>query len=277
MTESYDQAVGRILRRLRHQRHLTLRAAAQLLCTSAPVLSRKERGQDRIEREDIAEAVHAYDLSPWEAYELWTAAGFIPEPTRQPPLAYDVRSFAESLLPGLRFPALLLDTLGYIIAWNEGFETLWGLSRSISERIHMVDELFTSNARERLGGHWGRYICQTLRVFYLKTLPIANDPAFRELLAQLAERHDPDFTQFWNETHRSQAPEHLLPPTDIGPIICSHTSPFGPIEYTVLQSIVHFFPLPYDLIVYVPLGAENNQRYFRLVESQASDRVYMRV
>jgi transcriptional regulator with XRE-family HTH domain len=46
----YNLQAGQMLRQLRKQRQLTQTQAALLLHTSTPVLSRKERGLDSIER-----------------------------------------------------------------------------------------------------------------------------------------------------------------------------------------------------------------------------------
>ena len=120
-----DANPARLFRELREQRNLTLRSAARLLHTSAPVLSRKERGQVAIERRDIELAIAGYGLDPWETFMLWTAAGFAPSAARRRVSAEHVRQVAGQLLGAISFPAFLTDALLFVRAWNQGIEAIW--------------------------------------------------------------------------------------------------------------------------------------------------------
>ncbi|GEM_PF-2286459 len=264
-----------MIRQLRRQRKLTLARAAAIMRTSAPVLSRKERGQDNIERTDIRRTIEAFQLTPWEAYELWLAAGFIPEPTVSQPRACDLRELAETLLPHLPCPAFIIDELWYVWAWNQGIEEIWQVSQTDSEYLHVLDDLFSERVRGLLGEDWDRYITQAIRVFYNKTIRISNDPAFRELLTFLVERHGAAFIDKWNAMQRGEYMNEWLPPVDMGGTLVTHNSPLGPIEYMVMQALFHF-PQSYELVMYVPFGTANQMRYQQFRTTMRPHQLYFR-
>lgn len=268
-----NKAVGTLLRKLRQQRKLTLKQAAARLNTSAPVLSRKERGADEVERLDIRLAITGYCLTPWEAYALWTEAGFIPEPMQPPARTYNLRDFAETLLLNLPFPAFIQDILGYVVAWNEGIEAIWLPSQTESPRLHIIDELFTARVRVYLGEHWDAYILRALKVFYHKTLSISNDPTFRELLAYLSRRHPDVFVAKWNLAQTTTEGPLEPPAIEMGSTIVPHASPYGLIDYLVMQSAFQF-PPEYELIMYVPFGKENQERYEQFKATMGPNRLY---
>jgi transcriptional regulator with XRE-family HTH domain len=265
-------AAGQVLRHLRHRRGLTLKQAAEGLHTSAPVLSRKERGEDTIERHDIRLAVRSFQLSPWEAYELWTSAGFLPEPGLPLEPASDLQSLAERLLPHIAFPAFIMDSLGYLRAWNQDFEAIWEPSRAERAPVHLVDDLFSQRQRQRLGDLWEGYAAQTLKIFYRKTLRVASDPAFRALLDDLHSRHGDEFVQKWNQAQQTSAGLPLA--SEVGGTVVLHDSPFESIEFLIVQSIFQL-PQEYDLIVYVPFGGANHDRYRQAKASVVPNRLYV--
>lgn len=236
----YSKAAGKMLRKLRQQRQLTLASAAAMMKTSAPVLSRKERGQDAIERLDVRRAIAAYNLTPWEAYELWAAAGFIPEPTLPHPHTYNLRELAEALLPNLPCPAFITDELGYVRAWNQGIEEIWQASQAQSERLHVIGYLFSEQVRTLLGERWDPYTTHAMRVFYTKSMRILNDPAFRDVLNHLVKQHGDTFINKWNAAQQGEWNEERLPSVDMGGTIVTHNSPFGMIEYLVMQALFNF-------------------------------------
>lgn len=261
---------GQILRTLRHQRGLTLKQAAAVLHTSAPVLSRKERDGDAIERQDIRLAVKSYDLSAWEAYQLWTAAGFLPEQQQAAERAYDLRELAEALLPEIAFPACIMDVLGYLRAWNQGIEAIWAPSQGEARRTHIVDDLFSARLRGRLGARWEAYVAQSLKIFYHKTLRIATQPAFRALLDELHRRHGDEFVRKWNEAQKGGNGLHQ---PDVGGALAVHESPCGAIEYLLMQCALQL-PQDYELLMYVPFGAASQERYRQFKAMLGASRIY---
>jgi transcriptional regulator with XRE-family HTH domain len=273
---SHDVAAGKLLRQYRLRRGLTLHVAARLLSTSAPVLSRKERGQERIERRDIAAAVRAYELSSWDAYRLWTASGLIPEPSLASEDGVDLPALAETLLPNLPFPAFFMDILGYVLAWNEGIETIWRLSASTQPRIHAIGELFSERVRAQYDDRWDSFLDGALAVFYQKSLPVANDPAFDEVIKYLARIGGPAFTERWRRLAGEGDTLGAFAALNAATAVATYDSPAGPISYLVLQSGVQT-QLRSDLYVYVPYGEENNERYRLLQKLIGPNRLYLRL
>ena len=271
LTELHSLA-GQMLRKLRHQRGLTLKQAAAALNTSPPVLSRKERGEDVIERQDIRFAVKSYQLTAWEAYELWTAAGFIPELSLISEHIYNLHEQTELLLQNIAFPAFVMDSLGYIRAWNQDIEAIWAPSAAQQgrHRLHIIDDLFSPRLRERLGPGWEAYVSQSLKIFYHKTLRIANEPEFRALIETLHARHGAEFVRKWNEAQNGRG-DPLAP--DAGATIVVHDSPSGPIEYLVMQTLFQL-PQQYELITYVPFGDANQERYRHFKATIGPNRLY---
>ncbi len=270
----YSTTAGQVLRRLRKQRNLTLTQAARQLGTSTPVLSRKERGQDEIKRIDIRAAITVYQLSPWEAYELWIASGFIPEPTLPVARNYDLYELAETLLPHIPFPAFIMNVPGYILAWNQEIEAIWSLSLSENKQVHIIDELFSERIRQLLGIRWEQYVSQALKVFYNKTFRIANDPTLRHLLDHLCRRHGETFIRKWNEAQSAYAVDAKLSPLDMGATVVMHDSPYGMIDYLVMHMTFQF-PQEYEVTMYVPFGAQNQKRYQRFKATMGPGRLYM--
>ncbi|MCC9075951.1 helix-turn-helix domain-containing protein [Litorilinea aerophila] len=269
----YTETAGRMLRRLRLQRNLTLQDVATQLNVSVAALSRKERGIDAINRIDIRLAIQALQLTPWEAHELWTAAGFIPESGLVEPRDHDLRTFAETLLSGLPYPAYISDLIGYVQAWNQGFEALWEASQSTSRPLHLLQELFTSRARARLGERWQSCVEQTIALFYQKTLRLSNDPRFRALLQRLQEQHGAEFTAMWNQAQQRRDRGDLPLPVAMGGTLVSYASPLGSIEYLLMQSSFQL-AVPYELYLYVPFGEESQQRYSQFQALLGPDQIY---
>jgi hypothetical protein len=110
--------------------------------------------------------VEAYRLDQWEIYALWTAAGFTPAPGSPSTHQHDLHELATLLLTALPFPACMVDSLGYLVAWNQGIEAIWSPSRADRAHIHVLDDLFSSRLRHKLGEKWEAYVLLALRLFY---------------------------------------------------------------------------------------------------------------
>jgi transcriptional regulator with XRE-family HTH domain len=269
---TYTQAAGQLLRRLRQQRQLKLREIAPKLHSSIATLSRKERGEEEIERSDVQRAIEVFQLTPWEAHQLWTAAGFIPEIDLLPAHEYDLRAFAEAMLAQLYFPAFIMDAIGYVQAWNQGIEAIWAPSQSVPHP-HVISDLFSERVRTSMGDQWAGYVQQSLAVFYHKTLRVANDPAFRQLLADLVEAYSDEFVSLWNAAQQYDYLRNGALPLELGGTVVRYPSPVGLIEYLVMQSVFQF-PSRYELYLYVPLGAENQARYAQFQALMGEERLY---
>lgn len=218
----YNKAAGILLRSLRRQRGLTQVEAAHLLSTSSPVLSRKERGQEQIERLDIQLAITAYQLNAQESQALWSAAGYLPEPPLHRP-AEQIYCQAKRLLTELPFPAFLVDELAEIQAWNQPLVALW------------VANAAPTNQRQE------------------------NHSAFCQWIYQHKAQHEEKAEQGIDEVRNA---------------LVQYASPFGPIDYLVLQTIFSFHQA-HKLFVYVPFGLENHQRYEQFRAQMEIDQLFL--
>jgi transcriptional regulator with XRE-family HTH domain len=270
----YQKATGRMLRKLRLKRGLTLQAAEERLHCSAASLSRKERGEVEITREDIRRVIKAYGLNSGEAQCLWSAAGLLPEPVGTTPLpSYDIRELAEALLPGMNFPALIVDQWGYVRAWNQAMEELWSITRLALPKPHVVDIVCAEQARERLGELWESRVWLVVNYFYRRTLPLSADPAFATILSDLEARWGEMFIRMWREVHDDQAMHKHLGGGSKGAVLNAHPSPFGVIDFLVVNGRFHF-PQPYELSINIPSGAESQERYRKFRELIGEDHLY---
>jgi transcriptional regulator with XRE-family HTH domain len=270
---TYAQEAGFLLRRLRRQRKLRLKEIAPQFNRSIAALSRTERGEEEVERSHILRAIEVFQLTSWEAYQLWTAAGYIPEVYLLPAHQYDLHALATALLGDLGFPAFIMDAIGYVQAWNRGIETIWAPSQSVP-RPHIIGDLFAERVRLSMGAQWAAYVRQALAVFYHKTLRVANDPAFRRLLTSLTDAHGDEFIGLWNAAAQYDPQRAGVLPVELGGTVVRYHSPLGPIEYLVMQSVFQF-PSRYELYLYIPFGAENQARYAQFQDEMGEERVWL--
>jgi transcriptional regulator with XRE-family HTH domain len=195
----YAQAAGQLLRQHRQQRQLTLREVAPQLHRSVAALSRAERGEEALDRTVIQRVVEVFQLSPWEAQQLWLAAGFVPEAPVQcqsePPTHF------ESLLSQLSLPAFVIDDLGYLQAWNQEFAALWHLDEAC-ERPHLIGHLFSNSMRTNLGEEWANYTRQWMAFFQHKTWCRMHEPRVQRLWAELVAVHGGTFSALWEDVQR---------------------------------------------------------------------------
>ncbi|MFN8487768.1 MAG: helix-turn-helix transcriptional regulator [Caldilineaceae bacterium] len=220
----YNKAAGTMLRSLRRQRGLTQIEAARLLNTSSPVLSRKERGQEQIERLDIQLAIVGYQLNYEESQALWSAAGYLPEPTLRHEQQNNLCDRARSLLAELPFPAFIVDASGQVQAWNQSLAALWPASDA------PVDQC-----------------------------PV-NQPAFCQWLRQRTAKYEEELVAKGQDAQQNSQVQAERWTEELRNALVQYASPFGPIAYLVLQTTFSF-PHAYELIVYVPFGLEDQRRY----------------
>jgi transcriptional regulator with XRE-family HTH domain len=274
MSSIRPNAAGQILRRLRRQRGLTLTEVAASVGISVPVLSRKERGEQAIEREDIRVIIEQFRLSPWEAYELWTGAGFVPEPVELPIQPANLRTFANTFLLKIPFPAYIITPLGYLLAWNQEFETLWAPSQRGIKPLHLLDIIFTTQVHADMVSDWEHYVWQVLHMLYQWTLRRGNEPRFGWLLKTLSERYGAAFDKPWQQM-QSSASLRARVASYREMLVPQHTSA-GTITCLALRGVSHV-PQEYELIVLVPFGPESHKRYRRIHTKMPPGKLYMHV
>ena len=219
----YNKAAGAMLRTLRRQRGLTQIEAAHLLNTSSPVLSRKERGQEQIERLDVQLAIVGYQLTEWESQALWHAAGYLPEPLPQED-GENVSCVSRSLLTEIPFPAFLKDPLGQVKAWNQLFAAL------STPNAPQPDPTLTDQPD---AGAWR---------FYAE------------------EEHGDAVVAKWPEIQQNRQGLTAQLLHELGEVLVQYASPLGSIDYLVLQAPFSF-PQACTLLVYMPFGLENHLRF----------------
>jgi transcriptional regulator with XRE-family HTH domain len=262
-----------MLRQLRKARGLTLQEAAPLHNLSTASLSRRERGEDKLDRTDIRAAITAYQLTAWQTDRLWTAAGYLPDPSSNATEEFDTYAFAEILLSNLPFPAFVMDPIGYILAWNHGLEALWHVHQNGWAKPHIVGDLFSEQARAIMQDGWDAYVRQALVHFHHRTLRVANEPALQALLADLEAEYGDLFVDRWHEAQRKVQMEDVPFPLEMGRTFVRYESEFGPIEYLVMKS-TFTAPTEQQLFMYVPFGTENEDRFVRFRASMGESRLY---
>lgn len=260
MSVSYPQrkSVGEKLRLLRRNRGLTLQDTCASLNISPPTLSRIERGEKEIDRQSLHRATQAYQLTPWEAYDLWTTAGMVPDLPLPSTPTPNIQTFAESLLHTIPYPACLLDEMGYLHAWNPELDRIRLFSPTLNQPIHIIDCVFAEQNRQELGMLWDRYAWRMVGFFYHRTLPIAHQPSFCTLIDLLTKRYGTTFLGRWREVQRIGCTPYESNQSYVIPYITHE----GPIEFLMMRSVLHV-PSQYDIITLIPINAVSRERYQR--------------
>jgi hypothetical protein len=166
------------------------------------------------------------------------------------------RAFAILIMTHLHFPAFLTDAYMYVRAWNGAINAIWNPPHN--GPVHMLDDLFSTRVRGRLGHKWRDYVTRAVWLFHTRSFPVANTPHFRTLLAWLHQRHGDEFLQIWNDAWQlGYGSESAQRP---GGVIVDYPTPGGEIQYVVFQSML-MFPSSLELYMYVPYGRENMTRH----------------
>ncbi len=255
---------GLTLRRFRHQRGLTLEQAASSLGISISVLSRKERGQQEIKREEVRLIIEQFQLSPAEAHELWTSAGFVPEPGSVPETTGRLRGYASQHLPKLAFPALLLTLPGYVLAWNQEYELIWQPSRLRYRPLHILDLLFSTEVPPELSEAWERYTWQMILLFHYWVARTIQQPQVHKLLQALSRRYGDRFDTRWLSLQTNQAMRAGMP--GLREVLVPWQSAQGPATFVLLRGSAQM-PQSHELLVFVPFGSDSQTRYRHLLMS----------
>lgn len=281
--EIHRSDAAKMLRRVRERLNLTLKDAAKGMGISSSLLARKERGESPVERVDVRNAIEVYNLAPWEAYELWLSGGFVPEKTVPPMPLQDVYQLASEMLGEMKYPANLVDAAGYLRAWNEPFEQivqvdnlLHHLKRAegrVTSQVHMIDLLFSAHIRTCLSDGWEHFADQTIGRFYRRTLQIANEPFFPNLLDRLKKQYGSELIEQWNhaQTYKPLTEGHFK---DQHHIAIGYPPEIGEIQFLIAQNSFYDSP-SWELNVHVPLGNESQQRYDYLYDKFGNSKVHL--
>lgn len=258
LNPGYLPSAGHELRRLRLQRGLTLEQAAASLGMSMPVLSRKERGEQSLKREDIRACIARFRLQTWEAYHLWLSAGFLPEFDWSSARPIEAGHLADTVLRDCAFPACLLSRLGYLVAWNQPFEMVAQPSRLSVVPLHVLDLLLGTQPEPALAAAWEHTILQAVRTLYPWALGVLHEPSFQELITLLSRRYGAAFDRRWYTFHFGQGAQ--IPPAHPSEPIIPASSPYGMMRFVTLRGTLAVSG-EYGLLILMPLGQESTQRY----------------
>jgi transcriptional regulator with XRE-family HTH domain len=251
---------------------MTLEQVATAIGISIPVLSRKERGAQPLERKDVRALVEQFGLAPHEAHELWTIAGFVPEvsyPTRPPGNPYD---YAEALLSQVPYPACVLSFPGYLLAWNHEFETLWQPSRLAFKPLHALDLLLAAAGPPDLAERWEQTTRQVFGLFYQRLARYAHEPPTRRLLASLSARYGAAFDERWQAHQRGNAATPAAERADV--LLVPQQSPSGALTFLALRGLASATHDD-ELITLIPFGIESEERYRQVRAAVSESRVYV--
>lgn len=268
----YRKRAGRLLRKFRRRSSQTLEQAAPAFSLSPAALSRRERGLERIPRADIRAAIKQYELNQWEKYELWRAAGLIPDPPSMSSDLLDWQPLIESTLRDVGYPAWFVDQSGYVIAWNSCMERLLKLQQVATqpEPPYILDVMiFSERARMLYGAKWEEEAKRALAYWYHRTLFLADDPIYDELLQRVRQRNASLFDQVWAALQSEENLFNLL--TDgRNRVHADYETEGGKIRFIIMET-----PVPQaagsGLFVFLPLGAESRTSYQEFCADEPSE------
>jgi transcriptional regulator with XRE-family HTH domain len=266
--ESFPDAPGAFLRSLRKLRGLTLEVSAERLGMTTSTLSRLERGERGPTREELGAAARVFELNEWEAYLLYTRAGFAPDVVPIVETA-QIRRSGMAVLSQLSYPAGILDGLGYWLGWNGALQHLFDLP--LGERLHLMDTWFSQRAREQAGDQWRQYVVCRMWLLYQRSLAVWREPAFQSMLSRMQAKYGADFVNAWNAAVASKGQTPCGgSPQDMETVFMRVTTAVGQIDYLVTHAMMRSQSMM-DIFVYAPYGPENEERhrmYRQMVDCQ---------
>lgn len=262
---------GRKLRELRLQRGLTLAQVARVVGMSASVLSRKERGKQVLKRRDIRALGAALELSPWEAYELWTAAGFVPEWGRPASASLQRDGDLAGLVQHCPFPACALTLPGHLAAWNQGFEAIWRASQVAIRPLHLLDVLLQAPVPAERSVEWESFTALAVHLFHQWAPRSMPEPLLRQLAYDLSRRYGAAFAERWQRLQREPKPATRTTLAAMR-VLLPWESPHGVIRAATLRLMGGgALGAGYVLLVHLPAGAESRGRYGQWRATLAQD------
>lgn len=249
------ESSGAYLRRMRKARRLTLRQVEECSHLSTSVLSRLERSERRVSREDCLILSKCLHLTSYETYSLFFMAGYLPE-TQRAHSDLAVRSVALGMLQEFRFPAILIDKAGYLHAWNAIIENVWRPSHV--DAVHVLDDLFSERARTQLRDQWRSWARRAIWLFLQRSVSSANEQAYAATVNHLEARHGAEMKQLLAEAHTLHAPDA----TDMNDLslLFAHETPHGLIRYVNAQVLLHSNS-GLELHMHLPVDAGNMRRF----------------
>jgi hypothetical protein len=97
---------------------------------------------------------------------------------------------------GSTYPALVIDGLFYVRAWNSYLDALEpGMAESLRRDLHPLALVMRVAARQGVDPVEDEGVRNAVRLFWMGTAPHAHRPEYRRTLAALAQ--EPGFTAVW--------------------------------------------------------------------------------
>lgn len=224
-------------------------------------------------RDDIKQLIDIFALNPEESLRLLMVAGYIPDPGSIPLFPGDLRAIASPWLQSLTFPALVFDGLKYVRVWNGYMEALYGLNQYSTGEIHWLDYLFAPLFQQRVSVRWETLIVQQLREFYFATLPLAQEPAYPRLLAQLKQKHGNEFVRLWETVLRDILSNPTQTPTPIAQSMLYWQSNQATLEFVITHKPIA--PM-LSLWVLVPHGMLGQYTLQQVLAGTTAEPLYFR-
>lgn len=150
-------------------------------------------------RQVLTALARTFFLSDAETAYLLQLAGYSPEPAAMgeqvadPSLAM-LQQFLDAQVPS---PAFVLRADWEVVAWNQAYELLYpGVISADNSHRNLLRAIFTDPAVRTLLPDWPTTSGQFLAEFRAGHPAMLNDPAVRDLVAELREM-SPEFAQAW--------------------------------------------------------------------------------
>ena len=237
----------------------------KLIGRSGATVRRWEQNRQMPEEKDIARMAEVCDLSPMQIAFLSAACTrmrAMPAPNRRA-----FHEYMERTLSCTPYPAMILDGLFYIRAWNSYMDALAsGTSRAFRQDIHPMALMMRSGPNRLLGpGDKESNLQQGLRIFWMTTAVHCHRPEYANMLADLDR--EPRFRQLWmNLALGKDAPNS---PISFARALVSDGPHFEVYSRTIT------FPPTYYLNEYQPADEGSRER-LRLIAEQGPPQVHFR-
>ncbi|NJK79759.1 MAG: helix-turn-helix domain-containing protein [Chloroflexaceae bacterium] len=247
-------ASGAELRRLRRQREWTQQYAAEQMNMSPARLSRKERGEAAILRDDIRLAIQVYELSSAAAFNLWLLAGLLPDPPEEQGMQATANTeLVTAWIEQLPYPTISLTRLGALWAWNGAMEACLQLRRIPVARPHIIDVLFADHVRQIMGSQWEAVAIQELQRFYRITLLTSSVDHWQEAYQKFEYRYGFIFERVWQQAIENKP----VRPLQVVPI----RYPSGMIEYVIAEVLLSVLSMG---LIFIPANIDSQVPYERV-------------
>lgn len=260
---------GAFLRRMRKARRLTLKQVELCSLRSTSVLSRLERNERSVSRDDCLVLSKCLRLTSYETHSLFFMAGYLPEAQHAHSDA-ELRKTALGLLGDFRFPAVLMDTAGYLYAWNSVIEAV---VRPAHDRpVHVLDDLFSPRLRAKLGEQWRHSVTRAIWIFLQRFVATGNEQAYAAALQHMERTHGVESIALLNEAQKMEAPDSAGV-AQLG-LLFEHDSSLGPVRYISAQLLPHT-NAGLELHMFLPIDADNTRRFDLFSASLGANTIYL--